>query len=129
MKLKRAAAAALLVSFSCCAHAGTTGNDLYRRLGSDNPHEKAIGYSYLEGVLDSEDWYLMAEVFASADPKSRFIVPHICYGEADVTFGQLKDVVVKCLREHPENRHQNANVLIRFALLESFACANNPVRK
>jgi hypothetical protein len=41
----------------------------------------------------------------------------------DVTFGQLEEVVRKYLREHPENRHYGANVLVASALTEAFPCS------
>jgi len=118
--------------FSWAVYAETTGNDLYSNLKSDNSSENLQGYAYLEGVLDSEYWYLNAKIFRSlssdlkAEKLSKFKIPHICFGKAPVTFGQIKDIVLKYLEAHPEKRHMGAQVLIRFALLEDFACANNP---
>ncbi len=119
-----------LAFMSGMAWADTTGNDLYNNLTSTDSSLNLRGYAYLEGVIDSEDWYLTADIFSSFNPKStgpeKFKIAHICFGNSPVTLGQLKDVVVKYLTEHPEKRHLRAQVLIRFALLEHFACANNP---
>ena len=108
-----------------------TGNDLYNQLASSNVSENNKGHSYLQGVLDAEEFYLWNEIMSSAsfDAKktpSRFRVEHICFGENKVTLGQVKDIVLKYLDAHPEKRHIPASSLIRFALLENFACANNP---
>lgn len=120
----------LLLIFSLAAQAETTGNDLYSKLKSTDVSERLQGYAYLEGVLDSEDWYLTADIFFSFDAKNsnpkKFTIPHICFGQNKVTFGQIRDIVQKYLEGHPEKRHIRAQVLIRFALMEDFACANNP---
>jgi hypothetical protein len=112
------------------AYAETTGNDLYNNFTSTASSDNLQGYAYLEGVIDSEDWYLTADFISSINPKStkseRFRIAHICFGSNPVTLRQLKDVVVKYLQGHPEKRHLRAQVLIRSALLENFACANNP---
>jgi hypothetical protein len=42
-----------------------------------------------------------------------------------VQAGQLHDVVVKTLMEHPEFRHLSGSMLIGAALRASFACASN----
>lgn len=125
----RRALLVFLIALSGISQA-TTGNDLYNELSSNDPSENLQGYAYLKGVLDSEDWYLMADIFSSFNPKNtkpyKFKIAHICFGDDKVTLGQLKDVVLKYLTEHPEKRHLRAQVLIRFSLLEDFACANNP---
>ena len=40
----------------------------------------------------------------------------------NVTQGQVLDVIVKFLEDHPQNRHQNATVLISVALRDAFPC-------
>jgi hypothetical protein len=39
-----------------------------------------------------------------------------------VTVAQVKDVIVKFLREHPENRHYSAASLAGVALTDAFPC-------
>ena len=126
--------AILLLGYALVSNAEwLTGNDLYNQLTSSNISENNKGYSYLQGVLDTEEFYLINEVlspasFAAAMNKEskRFKVDHICFGENKVTLGQVKDIVLKYLDAHPEKRHIPASSLIRFALLENFACTNNP---
>jgi hypothetical protein len=123
-------AGAVLISFLGIAKAETTGNDLYGQFKSSNSTENLQAQAYLLGVLDAEDFYLTVELFSSVDPKSgkpaRFKFVHFCFGGDKVTLGQLSDIVIKYLETHPEKRHIRAHSLIRFALLEDFACANNP---
>lgn len=121
---------ALLLAFSTTVFAETTGNNLYAQLTASDASVNLQGFAYIEGVLDSEDWYLTTDILSSMDLKKakleKFKIPHICFGNNKITLGQLKDIVLKYLTDHPEKRHLRAQVLIRFALLESFACANNP---
>jgi hypothetical protein len=42
---------------------------------------------------------------------------------ANVTQGQITDIVLKYLGDHPDRRHYRAASLVREALLESFPCA------
>lgn len=113
------------------AHAEVTGNDLFEWLRSNDTSERLRGYAYLEGVLDAEDFYLTIDVFSLIGSKGastdRFRVAHICLGGGKVTYGQIKDVVFKYLESNPAKRHIRAHSLIRFALLEDFACAKNPL--
>lgn len=130
MKNVKLFATAVLISFVGIAQAETTGNDLYSQLKSSNAIENLQAYAYISGVLDIEDFYLSSEIFSSLDPKggksARFKFVHFCFGTDKVTFGQVTDIVIKYLEAHPEKRHIRAFALIRSALLEDFACANNP---
>lgn len=121
---------ALLIGFLGIAKAETTGNDLYSQLKSNDTIDTLKAYAYLNGVLDAEDFYLTSEVCTSLSPKGGKPTPfkfvHFCFGDNNVTFGQIKDIVIRYLETHPEKRHIRAHSLVRFALLEDFACANNP---
>lgn len=124
MKLKLAI---LLLAICGVAEAEITGNDLYAQLTSSSVSENLQGFAYLAGVLDTEYWYFIAELTESFPPsKEKFRVPHICFDRDKITFSQIIDVVLKYLTAHPERRHKSAQPLIRFALLESFPCADNP---
>lgn len=120
----------VLIGFLGIAKAETTGNDLYGQLKSNDAIDTLKAYAYLRGVLDAEDFYLTSEAWTSLSPKdgkpTRFKFVHFCFGDNNVTFGQIKDIVIQYLETHPEKRHIRAHSLVRFALLEDFACANNP---
>lgn len=116
--------------FASASQAETTGNELYSWLGSNESAINLKGYAYLDGVLDAEDFYLTNEIFSSIGEKdsasTKFKVAHICFGDSKVTYGQIKDIVYKYLADNPAKRHIRAHSLVRFALLEDFACAKNP---
>ncbi len=86
-----------------------TGNDLLRFCNSHEPFETNMYTGYIEGVRDG----LM---FATVSLKSKpfFSVP------GKVSSDQLRDVVVKYLRDNPETRHKPAGMLTIFALKEAF---------
>lgn len=121
---------AVLIGFLGIAKAETTGNHLYGQLKSSDANENLKAYAYVSGVLDAEDFYLTSEIFASLNSKggkpSRFKFVHFCFGNNKMTLGQITDIITKYLEMHPEKRHIRAHSLIRFALLENFACASNP---
>lgn len=132
MRFTNFAVALLLFGFLGVANAEVTGNELYSQLKSNDAHEQLIAYAYLKGVLDTEDFYLFNDAFTSADPRlgdtvRRFTTPHFCLSNSKVTLGQIKDIILKYLEVHPDKRNIGAHALIRFALMESFACANNPI--
>lgn len=86
-----------------------TGNDLLRFCNSHEAFETNMCTGYIEGVRDG----LM---FATVNLKSKpfFWVPD------KVSSDQLRDVVVKYLRDNPETRHKPAGMLTIFALKEAF---------
>ncbi len=86
-----------------------TGNDLLRFCNSHEAFETNICTGYIEGLRDG----LM---FATVSLKSKpfFAVPD------KVSSDQLRDVVVKYLRDNPETRHKPAGMLTIFALKEAF---------
>jgi Rap1a immunity proteins len=86
-----------------------TGNDLLRFCSSHEAFETNMCTGYIEGVRDG----LM---FATVSLKSKpfFSVPN------KVSSDQLRDVVVKYLRDNPETRHKPAGMLTIFALKEAF---------
>ncbi|HMS25934.1 MAG TPA: Rap1a/Tai family immunity protein [Burkholderiaceae bacterium] len=131
MNKKLLSALAIVVSLhSTVATAEITGNELHIWLGSKNSADSLRGYAYLEGVLDAEDFYLTNEIFVALLEKNptanRFKVAHICFDDAKVTLGQIKDIVYKYLEDNPAKRHIRAHSLVRYALMETFACTKNP---
>jgi hypothetical protein len=88
-----------------------SGNDLLR----DCTNDKAIkSLSFCLGFI-AGTWSGAAIEGVDYHPgKPNFVIP----SEADLP--QLKDVVVKFLNEHPEERHLSAGVLVLLALKEAF---------
>jgi hypothetical protein len=108
-------ASVLLLLVSASAHAQRistmTGNDLLESCGSAGHFGQAFCLGYVAGVtdLDGPD--------GSAFPERR----RSCVAE-NVSNGQVRDVVVKYLKDHPEERHIQASILIVKAMAQAFPC-------
>jgi hypothetical protein len=87
-----------------------SGNDLLRDC-SDRNNVPSFSFclGYINGLRDGV-------VFASLGPGAK---PPFEISDR-VELGQLKDVVVKYLNEHPEERHLHAAVLVESALAKAF---------
>ena len=51
---------------------------------------------------------------------------HTVCAPSGVTSGQLTDIIVKYLRDHPAKRHYEASSLVGLALMEAFPCKDKP---
>jgi len=69
----------------------------------------ARGIGYVTGVVD-------------ALGGSSFCLPD------KITVGQIKDIASNWLRDHPDKRHYQAELLVRDAFAEKFPCIRPPVR-
>jgi len=88
-----------------------SGNDLLRDCTNENVK---ASQSFCVGFI-AGTWSGAAIEGADYHPnKPNFVIPN----EADLR--QLKDVVVKFLNGHPEERHLSAGVLVLLALKEAF---------
>ena len=86
------------------AQTGTTGNELLNNCTSKTPMWKTFCLGYVAGIRD-------------ALPRNIACIPKA------VTIGQLQDIVLKYLREHPESRHRGRYPLVVRAYREAFPCA------
>jgi hypothetical protein len=48
---------------------------------------------------------------------------HLVCSPDDVTTGQVRDIAVRYLLDHPADRHHNAEEVVTFAMIEAFPCA------
>jgi len=103
----------LLVSASVHAQrvSTTTGNQLLERCQSTDTFEQSFCLGYLEGVTD------LNAMHGSVLPVNQ----RSCAPE-NVTNGQIRDVAVKYLKDHPEERHMLAAILIVKGMAEAFPC-------
>jgi len=83
-----------------------TGNDLYTKCVSNAPEDKFWCLGFVTGVFDT----------LPTGPKGL-----VCPGP-NVTAGQVHDVVVKNLQEHPTMRNLPAAFLVGAALGVAFPC-------
>ncbi|XUU59727.1 Rap1a/Tai family immunity protein [Erythrobacter sp. HA6-11] len=94
------------------------GNALYddcsAKEGGPTYYQKnAFCTAYIVGVVDTINYY------QGADEIHNFVcIP------PNVRAGQLRDVVVKFLRENPAERHKGAEALVFIAVAFAFPCEN-----
>ena len=105
-------AAAALSLAPATANAGwKTGNNLYESCKSERPLQYADCTSFSMGIIDASE--LLGKTL------------HI---PADITAGQLHDIVFKYLENHPENRHWPASILVWNAIREAYPAENPPLK-
>jgi 2-methylcitrate dehydratase PrpD len=88
-----------------------TGNKLLEECEATEPFRQAFCLGYIMGVTDVDG------MDGAAFPERR----RTCVPE-DVTNGQLLDILVKYLKNHPEERHYSAAVLAIKAITKAFPC-------
>lgn len=130
MRWVRMTLIALTATIPVCAHtADYTGNDMLRDCESDNSFSRGVCMGYLDGVTDGvikaeADQYLMAFMDAG---QTGARPPELGHGAfcipKGVTLGQLKQVVIKHLRDYPQFTHLNAGNLAVAAMGIAFPCA------
>lgn len=80
-----------------------TGNKLYSLCTSAEAFDQALCLGYVTGVHDADE-----HVYHCSPPT--------------VTVGQIKDIVVKVLREAPEIRDKSADVIVSQTLRALYPC-------
>ena len=88
------------------------GNHIYSECRSDVQAEEALCIGYIAGVAE------VFLAFARDLPESQ---RPFCTAPGQ-TVGQLTDVVLKWLDEHPEKRHLNGSDVIALAMAGAFPC-------
>jgi hypothetical protein len=89
----------------------TTGNELLEWCQSGDTWQTGRCYGYVIGVAD------LQTMVGKALPENR----QSCIAEG-MTVGQIVEVAIKYLKQHPEERHFNASVLMVKAIAEAFPC-------
>jgi hypothetical protein len=80
------------------------GNTLLKKCEDSSPETQNFCLGYIMGAADTL-W------------TARLACP-----ESGVKYPQVRDVVLKFLRDHPEKRHHSADSQVSLALAESFPC-------
>jgi hypothetical protein len=105
----------LLLLVSASAHSQRvstmTGNTLLEACESKDAFQHALCLGYIQGATDID------AMDGATFPERR----RSCVTE-NVTNGQIEDVVVKYLRDHPEERHLLAAILVVRAVAKAFPC-------
>lgn len=106
-----------------------SGNALYSACGSENAVELGFCLGFLLGAIEGESYgafitLMRTEPETETSEMNRminFFLGHCV--PPDATNEQLRDVVLRYLGNHPEDRHFPARGLIWNALVEAFPCA------
>jgi hypothetical protein len=91
-----------------------TGNDLLTACTDENGFYNQACRSFIYGVISG--YRLATEGLPSIPTEVKVCLP------SGVTRGQVYDVVVKGLKDHPEARHEPSDVLIINAILGPWRC-------
>jgi len=111
MKAKNMIVGAALVTASFTTQAEFfTGNKLYAYMLSDNSAERSMAIGFVTGMHDA----IEGDVHCSG---------------AEVTTGQIRDVVKKYLEKNPSIRDMGSSLLVSMALAEAFPCAKKKKSK
>jgi hypothetical protein len=113
--VKKLAVALLVVGALAGAHAHAstvTGND-YAAFCSgpkSKPTDMTYCISYARGLADGfEFWH-------DADNRAPLCIPN------EVTGGQLYEVTLKYIKEHPEKRHLGVSIVMAYAFADAWPC-------
>lgn len=86
-------------------------SDLLKHCTSESTFELGVCGGYLAGTADTLD--LLEQWKGPTD--------QVCAPDA-VTISQLRELVTKHIKEHPEQRHLSATSLVLSAFYETFPC-------
>ena len=88
-----------------------SGNELLADCESEGIFESGLCYGYINGFMDLQ--------YATVRSNERAMP--ICI-PSGVNKSQLKTLIVKDMKEHPEKLHYPAAVLVGFSLVEAYPC-------
>jgi hypothetical protein len=101
--MKHIITALALVASTTASAQFYSGNELLQRMDSDNAHNQMLAMGYVAGVVD------MTRGDFHCAP-------------ANVTLGQVRDMVRNYLVNTPANRHMNGSVLVTLPLMNVWPC-------
>jgi hypothetical protein len=104
----------MFASGSAATEVDYSGNELLKYCTSGNSLETVACQAYINGIREVLS-------LASADAGREPCIP------PSVTGAQIKDVVVRHLRENPETRHLDRAVLVMRAVRDAW-CPRNPLK-
>jgi len=102
--------ALVLLLLTCCVGANVfkTGYGLHNECNNESSKAQSYCLGFVTGVAEVLDSNAVNGYSACVPNK--------------VNQGEVRDIVVKFLEDHPELRHYEAHVLIARALSEAFPC-------
>lgn len=121
MKSLAACLGALTMMASAAAPAATnyTGNELLEDLRSQAPPRELNAHRYIQGVVDME------VIERGGEKRRPYSHKYACL-PAEVTAGQVLDLVRLELEQNPAARHNGAVFFVLGALIKAYPCPDNP---
>jgi hypothetical protein len=121
----------VVLSAGPAASQTSLGNDLLHACTMpDNLAAEGYCLGYVVGAIEGLKWGAASVIaFAAPEQQSATDLDRMSSGvlgfcvPAEATNIQLRDVVVKHLRENPATRHETARTLVQAALADSFPCS------
>ncbi len=93
------------------------GNLLVDECLSESDFNEIMCYGYVIGIAD------MVHEMAQMAESKRVWRPDVCFPDiTSISAAQIKRVVVKYLKKHPEETHNKAVILVIGAFEEAFPC-------
>lgn len=102
--------------FLCNQAQAITGNDLFK----DSSERPSAAFNYILGAF--EGIMLIQEEFKNSEFKGNGFKSTLICAPEHSTNGQIKDIVIKYLNDHPEERHQPASFLTWRAVWTVWRC-------
>ena len=108
-------------------HAVMTGSEwLLKCKDTDSGSMFDVGFcfGYLNGVWDKEMWFMGDNTGFEMYTKHRgnyHLYPKICM-PPKVSLGQLRKIMIKWYKEHPEKLHERVDLQFVFIMRETFPC-------
>lgn len=111
----------LFLAWAAAAPAATnyTGNEMLDDLRSRVPARELNAHRYIQGVVDME------VIERGAEKRRPYSHKYACV-PADVTAGQVLDLVRIELEQNPASRHHGAVFFVLGGLLKAYPCPDNP---
>lgn len=121
MKSLAACLGALTMMAAAAAPAATnyTGNEMLDDLRSLAPARELNAHRYIQGVVD------MHVIERGAEKDRPYSRKYACL-PAEITAGQVLDLVRLELERNPAARHHGAAFFVLGALLKAYPCPDNP---
>jgi len=108
----------LLAASTPAVAAFKTGNDSLQMCSSPDHTSQGVCLGYVIGVADSIEKPI---VYVGKVQGRNVYFPRACIRDG-VTAGQIRDIALKWMADHPEHRDASADSIVMMSLLSAFPC-------
>jgi hypothetical protein len=135
----RLAALVFLATLAAGPACARTGNELLADCDSAGVYQQGLCIAFIQGASDGYDhgymfrsYEVWVSTFQINDDAGKRTLNRTGLSELQqlpycppkgLTLGQMRDIVMKYLRDNPSTRHQRAEVLVNNAIIAAYPCA------